>query len=367
MQGGRAGGRGVALVPVCTALTDLALLVAATREAIEQEGVDVLIGPYGATEGPLFRRLAARYPDVTFLAGPSPSREETLPAPQPNLFRFTPDGAQAVGGLGTYAYRDLGWRTAVVVGDDFADSWEVAAGFVTEFCALGGRVIERDWEALQAEDPAVAAARHARIADGVAVLDTWLPPAAYLQALAASGERLDEQVVLGGPIVHDRAMLTAEALDLTGVIAAGTTPLAPAAAAVETYLASYGDAFPELTPEGAPLLAVLPYYTAMAALASALDATGGELGRDQAALRAQLSEVTVQAPQGPVRLDANRQAIARVYLQRIASAPDGPVLSLARVVDGVEQGFGGAIDAAAPQPTRTQPACRRAPPPPWAG
>ena len=129
--------------------------------------------------------------------------------------------------------------TAVVVGDGFADSWEVAAGFVTEFCALGGTGRRARLGGAAGGDPAVAAARHARIADGVALLDTWLPPAAYLQALAASGERLDEHVVLGGPIVHDRAMLDPEALDLTGVIAAGTTPLGPGAAAVGTYLASY--------------------------------------------------------------------------------------------------------------------------------
>ena len=33
--------------------------------------------------------------------------------PAPNVFRFEPDGAQWVAGLGDYAYRTLGWRTAV--------------------------------------------------------------------------------------------------------------------------------------------------------------------------------------------------------------------------------------------------------------
>ena len=85
---------------------------------------------------------------MTFLASEMGSQETTLRDPPPNLFRFAPTGAQTTAGLGTYAYRDLGWRRAVVVAEDWYPGWESAAGFVAEFCALGGDVVERDWYSL---------------------------------------------------------------------------------------------------------------------------------------------------------------------------------------------------------------------------
>src|SRR5262245_21193781 len=42
VHGGRAGGRRVVLVPLCTELTDLSGLIATTRQAVEEERVDVV-------------------------------------------------------------------------------------------------------------------------------------------------------------------------------------------------------------------------------------------------------------------------------------------------------------------------------------
>ena len=79
----------------------------------------MVIGPVGEPEGVLVRRLAARYPDVTFVLGASSAQEATLSDPQPNVFRFVADGAQSTAGLAAYAYRDLGWRRAGLVMDPF--------------------------------------------------------------------------------------------------------------------------------------------------------------------------------------------------------------------------------------------------------
>ena len=79
-----------------------------------------------------------------------------------------------------------------MVGELWVDDWESAAGFVAEFCALGGTVVERDWFSLQTPDPSAAARRHAD-ADGVLLLTEYTPPAAYL---AAYGQR-------GGPTIGE--------------------------------------------------------------------------------------------------------------------------------------------------------------------
>src|SRR4029079_10866677 len=37
----------------------------------------------------------------------------------------------------------LGWKTAAVVADDYSFAWTSAAGFIAEFCAVGGKVTKR--------------------------------------------------------------------------------------------------------------------------------------------------------------------------------------------------------------------------------
>ncbi len=114
-----------------------------TRRLVEQLGVDVVIGPNYIGEGLAIKEYARSRPDVTFVAT-SPAQALTLQKPVPNLFRFSPDGAQIMAGLGTYAYRDLGWRRAVTIADDQSFDYTQVAGFVAEFCALGG-VVQQVW------------------------------------------------------------------------------------------------------------------------------------------------------------------------------------------------------------------------------
>ena len=84
-------GRGVELLPECTEFTYVHRLVAATRRLVEERDADVVIGPIGSPESFVFRDLAVRYPDVTFVHGVS-ARAGGDPRDAPdNLFRFTPD------------------------------------------------------------------------------------------------------------------------------------------------------------------------------------------------------------------------------------------------------------------------------------
>ena len=85
-------------------------------------------GPIGGGENVVFRDLARRFPDVTFLASDMGAQETTLRDPPPNYFRYAPTGAQTTAGLGTYAYRDLGWRRAVVVGRGLVSGMGVRGG-----------------------------------------------------------------------------------------------------------------------------------------------------------------------------------------------------------------------------------------------
>lgn len=361
----RVGGRRLELVPACTELTYLHLLILATRRLIEEDGVDVVVGPIGPQESVVFRKLAARYPDVTFLAGDVGAQEVTLKDPQRNLFRFTPDGPQGSAGLGSYAYNDLGWRRAVVAGDGYANGWEVAAGFVSEFCALGGDVVERDWNAFVR--PVHAARRHAREADGVLLAEPLAPTAAYLNAYAAAAKPVARRLLLTGWVFLDPRNLAPPGVDLNGVVVGGYIPVGPGAPRLQEFRSSFAAHFPEFPKTTAQDGLVVPEYTAVEALASALEETDGDLGEGQAELRAVLSTHPLDAPQGTLRLDGNRQVSGPVHLERIATARGSGVSTRpVRTVRGVEQTYGGIFTARTPSPSVAEPACRRATPPPWA-
>jgi branched-chain amino acid transport system substrate-binding protein len=103
----------------------------------------------------------------------------------------------------------------------------------------------------------------------------------------------------------------------------------------------------------------------MQALVNAFQAVHGRLGDHRRALLAALARVVVAGPEGRVRLDQRRQAIASNYLVRIQPARGGSPTRLAATVPGVDQTFGGLFEPGAAPPSATEPRCRRAPPPPW--
>ena len=367
VTGAKVGGREIELVAACTEFTYFHLLIFATRRLIEDDGVDVVLGPAGVGEGVVLRELAAHYPGVTFLEGPPLPQEATLRDSRPNLFRFSPDGAQTTAGLGTYAYRDLGWRRAVVVGEGFfGDGWELAAGFVAEFCALGGEVVGRDWLSLFLPDPSPSARRHAAEADGLVVLADS-SPAPYLAAYARAVGSLKRRLLLGGSAFVDPRNLSLPGVDLHGVVRAGYIPLDPDVTTMRTFRARFQRVFPELPPGSAKDVFVVPFHTAMSAVVTAVEQTGGELGDGQRDFRASLSSLELGAPQGRVRLDGNRQAIAPIYLERIGSSPrGGAAVEAVRTVQAVDQGFGGIFTAQTASPSATEPVCESRQPPAWA-
>ena len=100
------------MITGCAESTTYSVLIAEARRLIENERVDVLIGPPLDSDGLVLREIARRSPHVTFLLTLSRAQSTTLRDAAPNVFRFQPDGAQQTAGLGAYAYGKLGWRTA---------------------------------------------------------------------------------------------------------------------------------------------------------------------------------------------------------------------------------------------------------------
>ena len=113
--------------------------VRAARKLVEQDKVDIIVGPLSGDEGIAVKDYAKTHPEVTFINGGSGAQETTYVDPAPNFFRFNMDGAQWQAGLGTYIYKDKGYRKIATVGEDYSFIYTQVFGLALEFCGAGGQ------------------------------------------------------------------------------------------------------------------------------------------------------------------------------------------------------------------------------------
>jgi branched-chain amino acid transport system substrate-binding protein len=355
VAGAEVAGRPAELEIGCVSGNDDVIPVA--RHLVEERGAQAIVGPLDPQEGLILREYARRQPATAFLIQPSGAPELTLTRPAPNVFRFAPDAAQSVAGAGSYAYRELGWRTAAIVADDIPYSWEGAAGFISEFCSLGGRIVDRAWIPVGA-DPATVVPHLPPATDGVYLGLALSPALGFLKRYAAH-HAVSRRLVSTTALLYDPRVIP-----LTrGVVVAGNLPV-QTTAATAGYAASFARAFPAMPAATAIDPTTVPYRDGVEALLKALGHSGGKTG---APLLAALARLGLDSPMGRIHLDSNRQAVSPNYLSRITVDAKGkPAIRTVRVVPNVEQSFGGYFAPGDPPPNRTHPACVKRTPPRWA-
>jgi len=330
------------------------------RRLVEVVGVDVLIGPQFPGESFAILDYARRQPAVTFVSGIVVVQAVTLHDPASNFFRFATDAAQWQAGLGEYAYDELGWRRVVTIGEQRSFSYTQTAGFVAEFCALGGTIVKQIWVPLGAQDlsPYTAEVPPEGV-DGFLV--TALPPTipAFIDELPQLEGNLAERATGGGLLFAQEAL----GKRLTGVVLSAPDNLdSPAALA---FGSAFGEAFPDLAASWAffPVL----YYGSMEAVLQALEAVDGDISDGQRRFQAALAEVELDIPTlGHIRLDERRQAIGPNYLYQFQQDEKGAlVYKTIRTIENVEQTFNGYFRPGDPPPGRDTIECKHGNPPLW--
>ena len=360
----RVASRDVELVRGCTEESEHTILVEEARRLVEDEDVDAVVGAIGESDSLVFRDIARKYPEVIFIPAWSEAQGLTLRHPAANVYRFDTDEAQDLAGLGSYAYRELGWRRAAVVADTTPLGWHEEAAFVAEFCALGGDVTARYTAPIDLGDPKVANAL--RNADGVAALTFGglAVPADFLPALTRLIGSPQSRMVVGTYVLEDSNTIVPIAGPPAGVVGASSIPPANATPAMRAHRREFSKAFPGLPPSDAETPIVLAFNDAMEGLLRGVEASEGDLSDGRQRLREELTQVRFDLPSSPVYLDRNRQAVRNTYLKRVVRGGGQRAFKLVRVVPEAEQTFGGLLsDAPSPGPG-SQP-CRKATPPPW--
>jgi branched-chain amino acid transport system substrate-binding protein len=139
------------------------------------------------------------------------------------VFRFAGDAAQGAAGLGDYARSTLGWRRAAVVGEDTLTGTTSVAGFVAEFCGLGGVVTTRLWAPPGEQDFAAYVAELPIDVDGYLVGLSGPSLVAFVDTFSRLAGKVDPRRFLGTASWIDRETLDALGPDLEGAVVATPT------------------------------------------------------------------------------------------------------------------------------------------------
>lgn len=312
--------------------------VRAARKLVEQDGVDILVGPLSGDEGIAVKDYAKTHPEVTFINGSSAAQDTTFRDPADNFYRFNTDGAQWMAGLGTYAYNEKGYQTVATVAEDYSFPYTQVFGFMAEFCNAGGTVPSKSWVPIGNKDYSSVIAA---IPDEVDAIYVALGGADAVNFLTQYQQAGGQAPLIGGSITVDQTVLTAKGRlkdVLIGTPAAGPTADTNDSQVWTDFAAAYSKqdgAFPS------PSLFAHAYYINMKAALLALDEVNGDLSDGQAAFREALSNLEFDTPTGKVSLDENRNAIADIYLTEVTEGPDGTLLNkLIQVTPQVNQTLG---------------------------
>jgi len=369
VSGVKAGDRPLQLVFGCSDATpDLAL--AEARRLIEQVKVDVLIAPLSGSEGIAIANYSKKQPSKTFLNGTSAAQDTTLKVRSPNFFRFGTDGAQWAAGLGDYAHNVLKWRTVVTVGDDYDFPYTQNAGFVAEFCSLGGKVLKRIWPPLGTKDYSSFVTQIPQSGiDGFFFTVGGTGTVAFLKAYGPTQTGNLAKRIIGGAVPFDPAVIGELGSRVEGAVIG--VPYAPDSGNPETkrWVRDFKRYYPKLAPFDS--LFSTEYWANTEPLIRALQAIKGDLSDGQKKLRAALLEIGrkgINTPNGLTRLDQNRNAIANNYIRQVTKVTkDAAFYKTLRTIPNVDQSFSGFFTTKTPTPSRTSPPCVKRKPPVWVG
>ncbi len=339
-RGGVVAGRKIEIIKASSdAKPDVA--VNATRKLVEQDKVDIMVGPLSGGEGIAVKDYSKTQPQVTFINGGSGAQATTLVNPSPNFFRFNTEGAQWMVGLGKAAM-DKGYKRTMIIAEDYAFPYSQVQGFMAEYCRLGGKVPVKAWVPLGGKDYSSVIATIPKDVDALLVVLGGADAVNFLTQYENSG---GDKPMMGGSITVSQDVLNYKGKrrdSLVGTISAGPVADSFDGADWKAFVADYQKTYP-VSAGGfpSPSLFAFVYYVNMKAALDGLAAVNGDLSGGQAKYRDALQKMVLKTPTGDVRLDSNRQAIGTTFVTEVVKDAQGNLSTkVARKVDNIDQTLG---------------------------
>ena len=368
---GKAGGKEIETIVGSTdASPDSA--IRAAKKLVEQDKVDVLISPLSGSEGIAVRDYSKTQPQITVINASSGAVETTYGdpsagiTPSPTFYRFNMDGAQWHAGLGDYIYKVKGYKKIATIGEDYAFVYTQTMGLVVEYCKAGGQITKRLWVPLGTKD--FASYIPQLLSEEVDAIYLGLGGADAVNFLNQYQQAGGHAHLIGGSIMVDQTVLSAKGKAKDALIGtpsasglADNDPSPKWQAFVKAYKQMPKEGYFK-NPFGSPSLLAISYYNSADAVFKALDEVKGELSDGNKKFRATLQNMVLDAPNGTIKLDENRQAIGTSFVTEVVKDDKGELVSkLVQTVPNVQQrlGFSKAVYDKFIPPGRDNPPCQK--------
>ncbi|WP_396667186.1 ABC transporter substrate-binding protein [Microbacterium sp. R86528] len=305
------------------------------KKLVENDDVDIVFGPVSGDEGEAVVQYALTVPDKTFVISAASPVGLTLEGAT-NVYRFFGDSAMWMGGVGTYAHDDKGYENIYLIAEDYSFPYDNAGGFFSEFCDAGGEITGTSWVPVGTTDYATIISTIPDETDAVYVGLGGADAASFLSQAVTAGVA---KPLVGGTIAVDTTALSGDsnlAGAAAGMIAGGPVP---GAGYDNPNWVEFSDAYTALTDEfpSPGIFAILP-YNSIVPLLMGIEATGADLGADQADLQSALSATDWDSPTGNITVDENNQGIIDNFIVEVTADGDALGLNTISEATGVSQG-----------------------------
>jgi branched-chain amino acid transport system substrate-binding protein len=281
------------------------------KQLVENQNVDLLVGPVAANVGLALRSYIATSGIPTmYISACSVELATSQKTANLILTGWTCD--QPSLNFGKYVYDKLGYHHITTVAMDYAFGWQVTGGFASTFKAAGGKIDKQIWAPINAPDYSPYVAQVPKDTEAVFDLAAGTAGIRFVEAYKAFGLK-GKIPVVGGGTLSDYSVL--RSMDPSTIL--DTITVLQYADGIDTpenkkFVDSYHTAtnkYPSYYAETA--------YASYKLLHAVLVKRSGNV-KDRASVVKDLKTTTFQAPRGPVSINsATNSPIQNIYIRKV--------------------------------------------------
>ncbi len=297
---------------------DVNTAVTKARQFVEQQQVDMIVGPLFANEG----LAVADYLKTTGTPGfyPIVSADDlTQRSRVDNVIRVAGwTSSQPHMPFGEWVYDTQGYRKVLTICTYYAFGQEVCGGFLRTFAGeRGGQVVNQLWDPIGTPDfSSYLSQIPSSGADFVFALQVGADAVRFMQQWSQFGYK-DRIPLMGGEVLVDQSLLRSMGPEAEGIVSVGHWAEGNPAQATQDFDNAYLKEYNQL-----PSYYAAATYSAAEWIAQALQKVNANTSDRKAFLDA-VRAIELDTPMGRLKLDEYGNPIATVYIRRVERRPDG--------------------------------------------
>src|SRR5215217_9091950 len=277
------------------------------QELIERDKVNVILGPLAAFE--LLAITDYVRENQTPLISLAAAEDVTQRKANPFVIRPSATSAQACHVMGDYAAKELKFKRAATISEDFAFGYEQMSGFQRVFEDNGGKVVKKLWPPLVTPDYTPYIAQIGNV-DCVVNGFAGSNPVKFMRSYADLG--LKARIpLLGGWTAMDDALLRSLGDEAVGVISASWYSADAPTESNKRFIAAMQKEY-NVLPGGY----AAGMYIAGQCVEAAMQTLAGQAD-DRKALAEALHQISLtDTPRGPVKFDHFGNVVGDIFIRK---------------------------------------------------